>query len=140
MNNLDFVIDRSRKEGISDMGNAYFPSHFLGAVCGWPGSGKTTLIKYILKSPALLYDKFDEILILSPSIAEWKDLFLPSMNLANDLDFSFITNHIKRINEENRKNYVNVLIIFDDLIAQMAKNSNSEQIRKLAFNRRHLID
>jgi type IV secretory pathway VirB4 component len=62
-----FNIDRSKIEGIQDLENEYFPSHFLGLICGWPGSGKTTLIKFILKHPKLLYKKYDEILILSPS-------------------------------------------------------------------------
>lgn len=49
------------------MKNDFFPSHFLAMVCGWPGSGKTTLIKKVLKHKDLLYEKFDEVLVLSPS-------------------------------------------------------------------------
>lgn len=37
---IKFNIDRSKLEGVQDMGNPFFPSHFLGLICGWPGSGK----------------------------------------------------------------------------------------------------
>jgi len=73
---IEFKIDRSRTEGVI-MDNIYFPSHFLGLICGWPGSGKTSLIKFILQEPKLLYEKYDEILLLSPSLTEWLSLCLP---------------------------------------------------------------
>lgn len=43
-------IDRNKIEGIKDMNNDIFPSHFLCLICGRPGSGKTTLLKYLLKT------------------------------------------------------------------------------------------
>jgi hypothetical protein len=49
--------------------------------------GKTSLLKFILKNPDLLYEKFDEILILSPSAEEWGDLFLPKENVCDDLSW-----------------------------------------------------
>lgn len=67
----------------------------------------------MLKTPKLLYKKYDEILILSPSSDEFKDLFLPSSNLCSSLDWDFIQNKIKYINEKLSNRYTNLLIIFD---------------------------
>lgn len=32
--NIDFRIDRSKKEGIANLETDLFPSHFLGLICG----------------------------------------------------------------------------------------------------------
>jgi ABC-type Mn2+/Zn2+ transport system ATPase subunit len=87
MNKIEFKIDRSRIEGVQNMDNEFFPGHFLALICGWPGSGKTSLLKFMLKHPKILYEKFDEIWILSPSVDEWGGLFLPKENLCNELSW-----------------------------------------------------
>ena len=65
--NIEFSIDKSRAEGVSDMGNDVFPSHFLALICGKPGSGKTSLLKFMLRESRLLFKKFDYVFIISPS-------------------------------------------------------------------------
>jgi hypothetical protein len=67
----------------------------------------------MLKSEKLLYKKYDEILVLSPSVQEFADLFLPAQNLCNSLDWDFVYAKIKYVNEKLADKYTNMLIIFD---------------------------
>jgi prepilin-type processing-associated H-X9-DG protein len=132
---LDFKIDRSRVEGVH-MDNIYFPSHFLGLICGWPGSGKTSLLKYILKEPQLLFEKYDEIILMSPSLPEWFSLCLPKENMSEKLDVAFLDGHVNKYNKRaNKDAYINVLIVIDDLIADLTKQSRSGDFMKYIFNR-----
>ena len=39
-------------------------------LCGKPGSGKTTMVKTLLESPDLYKDKFDRILVITPSLGK----------------------------------------------------------------------
>jgi hypothetical protein len=38
--NIEFVVDRSKPEGVQNMVNEIFPPNFLTLICGKPGSGK----------------------------------------------------------------------------------------------------
>jgi hypothetical protein len=66
-----------------------------------------------LRESKLLFDKYDEILILSPSLDEWRDLLLPEENYCDKLNFNFIYKRIDEI-KKSYKAYVNVKL-FDDL-------------------------
>jgi hypothetical protein len=98
------------------------------------------LIKFALKSKDLLFEKFDEIFILSPSIKEWKDLFLPVDNLTDELNFSMIKTKLDLINKQSPNKYTNVLIIIDDFVTSLKDPKHKNDIFKLAFNRRHLLN
>lgn len=135
---IEFSIDRSVLEGIKNMNNEIFPSHFLSVICGKPGSGKTSLLKFVLKSPDLLFKKFNKIYILSPSYKEFKSLFLPDENFTERLDFEWIENKIMPLKKTSE--YINVLFIFDDLISDLHKNYRSKEITDFIFNRRHLLE
>lgn len=52
--NIVFNFDNSKEEGIK-ITNEIFPNHFLCLLCGKPGSGKTSLLKFVLKSSDLLF-------------------------------------------------------------------------------------
>lgn len=134
---INFVIDKSKIEGVKDMDNDIFPSHFLGLICGKPGSGKTSLLKFILKNEKLLFKKFDYVYILSPSWREYTSLFLPDDNFTNELDFEWIAKHINPI--KKTQEYINVLFVIDDLVADLHKNSRSKEIMDFIFNRRHIL-
>lgn len=128
-------------EGIKDFTNEIFPSHFNCIICGKPGSGKTTLLKFLLKSKDFFYKKFDYILCMSPSIIEFKELFLSSEMYNSEFDCDWVFEMIKKINEMNKtKKYLNVLLIVDDFVSQMDKNKFDDRLTSIAFNRRHLID
>jgi len=137
--NINFTIDRSKKEGVQDMNNEIFPSHFLGLICGKPGSGKTSLLKFIMQEPNLLFKKFDYVFILSPSFVEYKLFFLPPSNYTNQLDFDWIKFQIAKINETQSQTYTNVLFIFDDILSDLHKNYRAKEVLDFIFNRRHLL-
>lgn len=98
---IDFNIDRTKTEGVN-MDNIFFPSHFLGLICGWPGSGKTSLLKFMLGNPNLLYEKYDEILLLTPSPKEWLSLCLPSENVCDSLSIKFLDMHVANLNAKGK--------------------------------------
>ena len=136
---IDFKIDRSRIEGVC-MDNIFFPPHFLGLICGWPGSGKTSLLKFILTDQRLLYEKYDEILLMSPSLVEWLSLCLPLENTCDSLDVKFLDTHISNYNKRKDKTkYLNVLILIDDLVADLAKQSRGSDFMKYIFNRYFIV-
>lgn len=137
---IKFEIDRSNIEGVKDMNNEVFPSHFLALICGKPGSGKTSLLKFILKNPQLLYKKYDFVFIISPSYKEYQDLYLPKINFINELDFDWVKYKINYINTKYPTEYINVLFILDDVISTLHKNSRSKEILDFIFNRRHLLN
>ena len=56
--NIQFKIDRSKIEGIQDLSTDIFPSHFLGLICGKPGSGKTSLLRFLLQDKNLFFKKY----------------------------------------------------------------------------------
>lgn len=135
--NIEFTIDKSKIEGVKDMNNEIFPSHFLTVICGKPGSGKTTLLKFILMNSNLLFKKYDYVFILSPSWREYTCLFLPEKNFTDKLDFDWIANKLTELDKTIE--YTNVLFIFDDLISELYKNSKSKEIMDFIFNRRHIL-
>lgn len=135
------------KEGLIEVlnnENFPFPPHFLGIIMGKPGSGKTHLLKFILKSKTLFFKKFDFIFIMTPSKLEYNDLFLPESNFSSELDFDWIDEKIKYVNTFNKNNkensYLNVLLIIDDLVADLKSDSQNKKLLSLIFNRRHRLD
>lgn len=80
------------------------------------GSGKTSLLIHLLKTSCTfvfkeVYKKFDEIIIMSPSVTEFWSLFLPPENTCGELDWDFV---YSRINKIKCPKYTNVLFIFDE--------------------------
>jgi len=133
---ITFKIDKSEIEGIKDLD--IFPSHFLGVICGCPGSGKTTLLKFMMTHEKLLFKKFDEVLILSPSVKEFDLFLLPKNNMVDKLDWEFINDKIKLFNGYTKKfniGYTNVLIIIDDFITELNNDKFNTSLKKLVFNR-----
>ena len=136
MERIDFVIDKSKPEGIYDLKTQIFSPHFLTMICGKPGSGKTTLLKFILKNENLLFKKFDFVYILTPSPTEFKSLLLPDSNLTNTLNWDWVNQKIALINSKFPNTYTNTLFIFDDLVAQLKGKCSEESLLTLICNRR----
>lgn len=124
-------------EGLANE-NKIFPSHFNCIICGKPGSGKTTLLKFLLRSSNYFYKKFDHILIMSPSIAEFSDLFIKPEMCRSEFSCEWITETLERLSLIS-KSYINVLLIIDDFVSQLDKNRFDEKLTSIAFNRRHLL-
>jgi hypothetical protein len=127
----------NKTEGVE--GFKIFPSHFNCIICGKPGSGKTTLLKYLLRSDGFFYKKFDYIICLSPSIVEFKDLFISKIFQSSEFSCDWIMEKLQFINSL-KFNKIDVLLIIDDFVSQMDKNKFDEKLTSIAFNRRHLLD
>ncbi len=115
-----------------------FPPHFLTLIVGKPGSGKTKLLRMLLKGKDLLFKKFDYVFILSPSIVEFYDLFLPKEHYCDYLDFDWIDSKINAL--QDTEEHINILFVFDDLVADLKSESYNKRLSKLAFNRRHVVN
>ena len=134
--NIEFKLDKSKIEGVSNLTNDIFPSHFTSIILGKPGSGKTSLLKFILKSEDLLFKKFDFVFIITPSAIEFKSLFLPKHNFTSSLNWLWIYNKINTINKFYSSEYINVLFIFDDMISDLKLSERDGNLAKFIFNRR----
>jgi DNA replication protein DnaC len=138
MDSLDFKLPIYGVEGIKDMENDIFPSHFFIIIIGSPGSGKTTFIKFALKSKQLLHKKFDLILCMSNSPSEFSSLMIPNSNFCETLNEEWLKSKIAIINKKYNNEYINLLIIIDDLVVD--SNDNLSFLMKLVYNRRHLLN
>jgi energy-coupling factor transporter ATP-binding protein EcfA2 len=136
--NITFKIDPTHKEGIQDLTTDIFPSHFTGIICGRPGSGKTSLLCFIMQSKELFYKKFDHIYVITRSPKQFGVLFLPSTNFTKELNFNWLKEKIKA--NTPTISYVNILFIFDDVVSDLYEHKNSKDIMDFVFNRRHLLD
>lgn len=140
---MDFKIKLYANEGLEDMKNSIFPPHFLMGIAGKPGSGKTSLLKHLLKSDIFFFKKFDYVFIISPSVQEYKSFFLPPENMSNILSLENLQNIVKNIKKkqiEKNLQYSNSLIILDDCIARLDEIKNQTEILEFIYNRRHLIN
>lgn len=60
------------KEGtdLSDAQKSHLLPHFLMLAVGKPGSGKTTLVKHLTMDKEFYKNKFDKVLLVSPSASK----------------------------------------------------------------------
>lgn len=114
-----------------------FPPHFLGLIIGKPGTGKTSLLKFLLTSDAFFFRRFNKIFIVSPSCDEYKELFLPKDAYKDELDLEWIEAKLGLY--KNTPGYCNVLLILDDVIADLKSESTNKKLLALIFNRRHKL-
>lgn len=136
---LTFTFGGKRREGVQDFETEIFPNHFLGLICGKPGSGKTSLLKFLLMSEHFFYKKFDYVFIMSPSFTEYKCLYLPQDNFTGELNYEFMAEKLKEV-EKDQSGYRNVLFVIDDLVSELAKSKKAKEIIAFIFNRRHLLN
>lgn len=135
--NIKFSINLYKNEGLQSLKTDIFPPHYLMGICGKPGSGKTSLLKFILKSDKFFFKQFDYVFIISPSFCEYECLFLPPENFCKSLNWKWIQ---KKIDEIKRNpEYINTLFIFDDIISDLYNSRFSKEIMDFIFNRRHLL-
>ena len=71
--------------------------HFCMMICGKPGSGKTTLVKKLVESPELYRDRFDRILVISPSLGKM-GFHVPQEFSHGEFDLEWIFNNIHEFN------------------------------------------
>lgn len=122
-----------KKEGVGGI-NSILQSHFVCLIVGKPGSGKSHLLYELLMNPGLYFKKFDRVFFCTPTEIS-KDLNMKSDNWKTNLDCDWLLSKIKECEKQS-----NVLIILDDVIAELRKEMNNPLLKKLIFNRRHLIE
>lgn len=136
----EFRIKLYKNEGIKNFKHDIFPPHFLMCLIGKPGSGKTSLLKFFLRSDKMLFKKFNKIFIISPSVKEFNELFLPPGNFSTKLDINWINKKIDEVKKECEIEYKNVLFVFDDVLSSLDLLKNNEEIMNFIFNRRHKLN
>ena len=65
-------------------------------------------------------------------------MFLPPENFNDKLDFNWIDNKFESL--KNSKDYLNVLLILDDVVADLKDEQNNKNLISLVFNRRHKLN
>lgn len=131
---FEIINKIKKKENVSKI----FNESFNMLIIGKPGSGKSTILQELLLNEELLKNKFNYIIIFSPTKLEYLDL-LESQNWFKEFNLEKIFETIEIINNDLQTDNKNVLLIFDDLIGQMHKERDNPQFINLLFNRRHLI-
>jgi septin family protein len=77
-------------------------------ICGKPGSGKTTLVQRLVESEHLYKDKFDRIIVVSPSIGKM-GFTVPKEFCTGEFDLEWIFDHIHSLNLKQEQLLMNLL-------------------------------
>ena len=114
---------------------------FALLIVGKPGMGKTSLIlSLVCKQGKAFNRKFDRVYVFSPSLITMEDdpfELIPDDQKFETANYENITQVLEEIKDSGEK----VLIIFDDVIADIRGKGRGEVenlIQKIFFNRRHL--
>ena len=93
-----------RHEGIplTDAQEEYMLSSFFMILVGRPGSGKTYAIERLLRDENFYYKKFDEVLIVSPSLGKL-NMNVPKENTKTTFELNWLHEKIKKFNKEQFK-------------------------------------
>ena len=106
----------------------------IGLLVGKPGAGKTSLIKKMLQHEDCLFKQFHEIIGIGPNFGNCQ---LDGIIYHDIYSVDFIFSELSKISDETKEK--KVLIIFDDVISDINKDSNNAQLQKLFYNRRWII-
>lgn len=96
-------------------------------ICGKPGSGKTTLVKRLVESPELYKDRFDRILVISPSLGKM-GFHVPQEFSHGEFDLEWIFNNIHEFNVRQEQQLMEYLRSEDEN-AVVQNNANKHRIR-----------
>jgi len=118
----------------------FLNKHSTNLLIGSAGSGKTSLLFSMFKSPKLLKKVFHNIFLFQPKASgdSIKDnIFntLPDEQRYYELDGESLEDCMNTIKEEDKS--FNNCIIFDDMTAYLKDHEVEKQLRELIFNRRH---
>lgn len=94
-------------------------NHFCWSIIGTPGSGKTTFIQQLLRDEKLYKDKFDYILISSPSPININGVDSECISTVFKIDWIYERiNYLQQLELTGK----NILIILDDCISSIKHN------------------
>ena len=113
------------------------PNSFIACLIGKPGSGKTTYLRTVLTNPNLYLGKFDYVYIISPSIAQYRDI-CDEKQMNPVLDIKWIADKINTINKNDKDKSINILFVLDDVISQVKDLSKNDDFISFFLNRRHI--
>ena len=132
-------------DGIHDKLNKYELTKFLNRhsanlLVGKAGSGKTSLLFSLFKSPKMLRKVFHNIFLFQPraSAGSIKDnIFdkIPDEQRYDELTEENLDEVVDYCREEDKK--YNNCIIFDDMTAYLKDGYVQRKLKELIFNRRH---
>lgn len=112
------------------------PDSFTGLIVGKPSSGKSTLIENLLKNKNGLYKKFDLVLFLSPRPVARLELL--SDRWENSLNLTWVHNKITE--EKEIRPIEKVLVVIDDLVADLKAGERNPELLSFFNNRRKWYD
>lgn len=134
-----------KAQGVKNINSDIIQASFVKLVVGKPGCGKSHLIREFILNPDLYNKKFSLILFLTPSKFEDPQIILDEVNHRPSLDIEWLYKTLfdfkKFIEEKYGTNFTekNILIIMDDLIAQIKKSEKDDKLMSLFYNRRHIL-
>jgi hypothetical protein len=109
--------------------------NFFSLIVGAPASGKSNLLINLITKKGLYRNKFDTVIIWSPSLHTLKNpLPLRDDHIYNGFNNEDLENEIKKIEDNEQAGHT--LFIFDDVITGINKNMKS--FLRIIYNRRHL--
>ena len=112
---LNTFHDQQRSEGVKlHQYTDIISPHFCWTIIGTPGSGKTSFIKQLLQDDKFYKDKFDYILIISPS-----NNIIPTISdecYSKEFKIDWLYERINFLKQNNLKNK-NILVIMDDCVS-----------------------
>lgn len=118
-------------------------AHFVWAISGMKGSGKSSLLLCVLRSH--LRKKYDNIYLFSPTAKvdkKWKDVvdeLEPDNKWYDKLTEDNLFEVLQKIEEYNKENDdAKNLIIFDDCMAELKSSGSKSYLNKLITTCRHL--
>jgi len=109
--------------------------HFLWLISGRPGSGKSWLLTELLLNKELLYQKFQQVFIYTPTPLDGIKMDL-NVNWFTDFTPESLESCIEWASDQGSER---VLIILDDVIGTLKTMQNNEKLMNLIFNRRHKL-
>jgi predicted ATPase len=114
--------------------------HSANLLCGRAGSGKTSLLFSMFKSPDIFKKVFHNIFLFQPfaSASSVKNnVFdaIPDNQKFNELDEDNLSQVMEIVRNEDKK--FNNCIIFDDMTAYLKHGEVEKLLKELIFNRRH---
>jgi hypothetical protein len=118
----------------------FLNKHSANLLCGRAGSGKTSLLFSMFKSPDIFKKVFHNIFLFQPfaSASSVKNNVFDAIDedqKFNELNEENLTGVMETVRNEDKK--YNNCIIFDDMTAYLKYGEVEKLLKELVFNRRH---